>query len=570
VRCTKAGEKAFSDREAHVSLLTISGVTLRMGGRTLLDRADLSVDNGRRIGLVGRNGAGKSTLLKAIAGEIGLDGGDIRIASKARLAYVRQEAPSGPASLLEKVLEGDQERLALLAEAERAERGEIPPERVAAIYERLNAIEAESAPSRAATILSGLGFDAEAQARPVDSFSGGWRMRVALATVLFSAPDLLLLDEPTNHLDLEATVWLESWLARSPGAAIIVSHDQGLLDRSVQAIAHLDRQRLSVTPGGYAEFVRIRTEQAMLQAKAAVKIAAQRAHMQSFVDRFRASASKARQAQSRLRALEKMPAIEAVIEDAVTRFAFPEPTPMPPPILSMDGVSVGYGGDPVLRNLSLSLTMEDRIALLGSNGNGKSTFAKLLAGRLEPAAGKLRRPGKLKVGYFAQHQEAELVPEDTAIDHMSRALPAAAPPHVRAQLARFGLDRDRANTPSAKLSGGERARLLLALATRDAPQLLILDEPTNHLDIDACDALVRALSEFSGAVLLISHDPHLVELVADRLWLVDGGTVAPFDGDMDDYRALLAKKGKPVRAEAGLSRKDERRLRAEARARTAA
>ncbi len=553
-----------------MSLLTISGVTLRMGGRTLLERADLTVDNGRRIGLVGRNGAGKSTLLKAISGEIGLDGGDIRIATKARLAYVKQEAPSGPATLLDTVLEGDPERLALLAEAERAERGEIPPDRVAAIYERLNAIEADSAPARAATILSGLGFDADAQARPVDSFSGGWRMRVALATVLFSAPDLLLLDEPTNHLDLEATVWLESWLARSTGAVIIVSHDQGLLNRAVQAIAHLDRQRLSVTPGGYAEFVRIRTEQAMLQAKAAVKIAAQRAHMQSFVDRFRASASKARQAQSRLRALEKMPAIEAVIEDVVTRFAFPEPTQMPPPILSMDGVSVGYGGAPVLRDLSLSLTMDDRIALLGSNGNGKSTFAKLLAGRLEAAGGKLRRPGKLKVGYFAQHQEAELEPEDTAIDHMSRALPTAAPPMVRAQLARFGLDRDRANTPSAKLSGGERARLLLALATRDAPQLLILDEPTNHLDIDACDALVRALSEFSGAVLLISHDPHLVELVADRLWLVDGGTVAPFDGDMDDYRALLAKKGKPVKAESGLSRKDERRLRAEARAKKAA
>jgi ATP-binding cassette subfamily F protein 3 len=553
-----------------VSLLIISGVTLRMGGRTLLQGADLTVDQGRRIGLVGRNGAGKSTLLKAISGEIGLDGGDIRLANGAKLGYIRQEAPSGPASLLDTVLEGDPERLSLLAEADRAERGEIPPDRLATIYERLGAIEADSAPARAATILSGLGFDAAAQARPVESFSGGWRMRVALAKVLFATPDLLLLDEPTNHLDLEATMWLEAWLGRFAGAAIIVSHDQGLLNRAVEAIVHLDQQRLSMTPGGYSEFVRIRTEQAMLQAKAAVKIAAQRAHMQSFVDRFRASASKARQAQSRLRALEKMPAIEAVIEDVVTRFAFPEPVQMPPPILSLDDVAVGYGGDPVLSGLSLSLTMEDRIALLGSNGNGKSTFAKLLAGRLEAASGKLRRPGKLRVGYFAQHQEAELVPSDTPIDHMARALPQAAPPQVRAQLARFGLDRDRANTPSEKLSGGERARLLLALATRDAPQLLILDEPTNHLDIDACDALVRALSDFSGAVLLISHDPHLVELVADRLWLVDAGTVAPFDGDMDDYRTLLAKRGKPVRAETGLSRKDERRMRAEARAKKAA
>ena len=319
-----------------MSLLTISGVTLRMGGRTLLQNADLNIDAGRRIGLVGRNGAGKSTLLKAITGEVGLDGGDIRLASTSRLAYIRQEAPSGQTTLLETVLEGDPERLALLAEAETAEHSEIDPERLAHIYERLNAIDAETAPARAATILSGLGFDAAAQAQPVENFSGGWRMRGALAKVLFSAPDLLLLDEPTNHLDLEATMWLESWLARFPGAALIVSHDQGLLDRAVQSIAHLDQGRLNLTAGGYSEFVRIRTEQAMQQAKAAQKIAAQRAHMQSFVDRFRATASKARQAQSRLRALEKMPAIEAVIEDSVTRFAFPEPAQMAPPILSLD------------------------------------------------------------------------------------------------------------------------------------------------------------------------------------------------------------------------------------------
>jgi ATP-binding cassette subfamily F protein 3 len=395
-------------------------------------------------------------------------------------------------------------------------------------------------------------------------------MRVALATVLFSNPDLLLLDEPTNHLDLEATLWLESWLARFTGAALVVSHDQGLLDRSVQFIAHLDQRRLSVTPGGYAEFVRIRTEQAMQQAKAAERITAQRAHMQAFVDRFRASASKARQAQSRLKALEKMPVIDAVIEDTVTRFAFPEPARLAPPILSLDDVSVGYDGVTILRNLSMSMTMEDRIALLGANGNGKSTFAKLLAGRLEPMAGRLRRPGKLRVGYFAQHQEAELDPTGTALDHIARALPQAPPTLLRSQLARFGLDRDRANTPTASLSGGERARLLLALATRDAPQLLILDEPTNHLDIDACDALVRALSEFAGAVLLITHDPHLVELVADRLWLVDGGTVQPYEGDMDDYRTLLTKRARPARQESGVSRKDARRARAEARAKAAA
>ncbi len=556
-----------------MSLLTCTGVTLRMGGRTLLDGADLAVDPGRRIGLVGRNGAGKSTLLKAIAGDIAVDGGDIRLSSRARMAQVRQEAPSGPATLLDTVLQGDPERLALLAEAERAERGELPPDRVAAVFERLHTIGADAAPARAAIILAGLGFDAEAQLRPLDSFSGGWRMRVALATVLFSAPDLLLLDEPTNHLDLEATLWLEGWLARFPGAALVVSHDQGLLDRSVQAIAHLDGRKLSLTPGGYNEFVRIRTEHAMQQARAAERITAQRAHMQAFVDRFRAQASKARQAQSRLRALERMPAMDAVIEAAPTRFNFPEPAKLAPPILALDGVSVGYAGIPVLEGLSMSFGMEDRIALLGANGNGKSTFAKLLAGRLEPMAGRLRRPGKLRVGYFAQHQEAELVPGDSPIDHMARALPQAAPTQVRAQLARFGLDADRANTRSANLSGGERARLLLALATRDAPQLLILDEPTNHLDIDACDALVRALGEFPGAVLLITHDPHLVELVADQLWLVDGGTVRPYDGDMDEYRVLLAKKGKAPKlagAAKGGSKKEERKARAAARAQAAA
>jgi ATP-binding cassette subfamily F protein 3 len=547
-----------------MSLLTITDVTLRMGGRMLLEHADLAVDAGRRIGLVGRNGAGKSTLLRAIAGEQALDGGEIRFSSRARMAQVRQTAPSGDASLLDIVLEGDPERLALLAELEGAE-----PGRVAEIHERLRAIGADSAPARAATILAGLGFDAAAQARPIDSFSGGWRMRVALATALFAAPDLLLLDEPTNHLDLEATLWLETWLAKFPGAAVVVSHDRGLLDRAVDSIAHLDRQKLSLTPGGYDEFVRIRTEQAMQQARAAERIAAQRAHMQSFVDRFRAKATKARQAQSRLKALEKMPALETVVEAAPTRFQFPEPARLAPPILALERVSVGYDGVAVLRGLSLSVDMDDRIALLGANGNGKSTFAKLLAGRLTPMAGEMRRSGKLRVGYFAQHQEAELVAGQSGVDHMTRALPRATPPQVRAQLARFGLDADRADTPIANLSGGERARLLLALATREAPQMLILDEPTNHLDIDARDALVRALADYEGAVLLITHDPHLVELVADRLWLVGEGTVRPYDGDMDDYRGLLAERARPHRVEATPTRRDDRRERAEARVQTA-
>jgi ATP-binding cassette subfamily F protein 3 len=544
-----------------MSLLVISGATIRIAGRTLLDSADLTIDPGRRIGLVGRNGAGKSTLLRAIMGDLALDGGELRFARGIRVATVRQEAPEGPASLLETVLEGDAERLALLREA-----GHADPLRLAEIHDRLMAIGAESAPARAAAILAGLGFDEAAQARPVASFSGGWRMRVALATALFANPDLLLLDEPTNHLDLEAALWLESWLARFPGAALVVSHDRGLLDRAVEAIAHLDKGKLSLTPGGFDEFVRIRTEKAMQQTRAAERIAVERAHIQSFIDRFRYKASKARQAQARIKALARLPQIETVIEDTPTKFAFPQPKRIAPPILALDKIDVGYNDVPVLRGLSLTVDMDDRIALLGANGNGKSTLAKLIAGRLDPLSGELRRGPKLGVGYFAQHQTEELVMSETPIDHMARALPRATETVVRAQLARFGLDAARAETPVANLSGGEKARLLLALATRDAPQLLILDEPTNHLDIDAREALVKALSDFEGAVLLITHDPHLVELVADRLWLVADGTVRPFDGDLDEYRALLAERARPAPKAAAGGRKDDRRERAANRA----
>jgi ATP-binding cassette subfamily F protein 3 len=542
-------------------LLALSGVSIRVAGRLLLDGADLTIDAGRRVGLVGRNGAGKTTLLRAILGEQKLDGGEIRLTARARVATVRQEAPDGPASLLDTVLEADQERLALLAEAATA-----PAERLAELHERLRMIGADAAPARAAAILAGLGFDEAAQQRPVNSFSGGWRMRVALAAALFANPDLLLLDEPTNHLDLEATLWLEGWLARFPGAAIIVSHDRGLLDRAVEAIAHLDRGKLELTPGGFDEFVRIRTERALQQARAAERVAAERAHIQSFIDRFRYKASKARQAQARIKALARLPQIETIIEPAPTRFAFPEPARIAPPILVLERVAVGYDGVPVLRNLSLSIDTDDRIALLGANGNGKSTLARLLAGRLDPLAGEVRRGPKLRVGYFAQHQEEELTAQESALGHMQRALPRATEAQARSQLARFGLDADRAETPVSNLSGGEKARLLLALATREAPHLLVLDEPTNHLDIDAREALVKALADFQGAVLLITHDPHLVELVAERLWLVADGTVRAFDGDLDDYRALLAERARPAaKADTG-SRRDDRRERAEARA----
>jgi ATP-binding cassette subfamily F protein 3 len=550
-----------------MSVLNIDNVSYSIAGRNLMERASLMVDPGRRIGLIGRNGAGKSTLLKLIAGELQADGGAIRLGNRVRLGYVAQEAPGGDITPLEVVLKADLERTALLAEAEHA-----PPERVAEIHDRLLTIEADAAPARAAAILSGLGFNTAWQARPMSSFSGGWRMRVALAAVLFSQPDLLLLDEPTNHLDLEATLWLENYLQKFPGAVLLVSHDRQLLDRAVEAIAHLDGGKLTLTPGGFAEFVRIKTERALQQGRAAEKIAEQRAHMQKFVDRFKAQASKARQAQSRIKALERMPQIESVVEDKATRFSFPEPNKLAPPMLSLDNVDIGYNGKPVLSGVSLRVDMEDRIALLGTNGNGKSTLAKLLAGRLDPLRGRQFRTGNLRVGYFAQHQEEDLVMHETPYEHLSRALPKATPPQVRAQAARFGLDADRVNTKVSAMSGGEKARLLLALATRDAPHLLILDEPTNHLDIDARDALVKALAEFEGAVLLISHDPYLVDLVADRLLLVAGGKVTALEGDLESYAASVTEGSSSSGGgsrENGGKRESVKQQKAEARGRLA-
>ncbi len=521
-----------------MSVLNLENLSYGIAGRALLERANLLVDPGRRIGLIGRNGAGKSTLLKLIAGELQPDGGSIRFGQRVRLGYVAQEAPGGDVTPLEVVLKADVERSTLLAQAEDTATAH---DQLAELHDRLLTIGADAAPARAAAILSGLGFSTAWQGLAMSSFSGGWRMRVALAAVLFSAPDLLLLDEPTNHLDLEATLWLEQYLAKFPGAVLLVSHDRQLLDRAVEAIAHLDGGKLTLTPGGFAEFIRIKTERALQQTRAAERAAEQRAHMQKFVDRFRAQASKARQAQSRLKALERMPQIESVVEDHATRFSFPEPNKLSPPMLSLDGVDVGYDGKTVLSGISLRIDMEDRIALLGTNGNGKSTLAKLLAGRLEPMRGRQFRTGNLRVGYFAQHQEEDLVAVETPYEHLSRALPKATPPQVRAQAARFGLDADRVNTKVAAMSGGERARLLLALATRDAPHLLILDEPTNHLDIDARDALVRALAAFEGAVLLISHDPYLVDLVADRLLLVSNGRVEALEGDLKSYAASVTE-----------------------------
>ncbi|MBF0334989.1 MAG: ABC-F family ATP-binding cassette domain-containing protein [Alphaproteobacteria bacterium] len=553
-------------------MLHIKDLTFRHGGRVLFDGATVHVAAGQRVGLIGRNGTGKTTLLRLIMGEIGADGGDITVRARARVGHVSQEAPSGDVSLTDCVLAADPERTALLHEADNTDCGH----RLGEVHERLASIEAHTAPSRAAAILSGLGFDAAAQARPVGSFSGGWRMRVALASALFARPDLLLLDEPTNHLDLEATMWLEGYLANYPGTLIVISHDRDILNTVVERVIHIDNGKLVAYAGNYDRFERTRRERMELQAKAAVKQIEQRKKIQAFVDRFRAKASKAAQAQSRLKMLERMEPVVAVVDDRAMVFDFPDPEGLPPPVIALDGVSVGYQpGRPVLSNLSLRIDMDDRIALLGANGNGKSTMAKLLSGRLAPAGGLTHRAPRLKVGYFAQHQTEELTLTATPYAHLAAQMPDAPPSRVRAHLGRFGFEQERADVKVADLSGGEKARLLLALMSREAPHLMILDEPTNHLDIDSREALVAALNAFGGAVVLISHDPHLIELAADRLWLVEDGGCRPFEGDLADYRRLLLERGREARREGrgdterGPSRKDERRAAAEMRAQLA-
>jgi ATP-binding cassette, subfamily F, member 3 len=562
-------------------MLTIENLTYRIGGRVLLERANLALPAGHHAGLVGRNGTGKSTLLKLIAGELHADSGDIALPNGTRMGMVAQEAPAGPESLIDTVLMADRERTALLAEAEHA----TDPHRIADIHTRLADIEAHRAPARAATILHGLGFDAEQQQRACRDFSGGWRMRVALAAVLFSEPDLLLLDEPTNHLDLEATLWLEDYLKRYPHTVLLVSHDRDLLNKVVDKIIHLEALKLTVYSGGYDTFEKTRALKIANIAAAQKKQEAQRAHMQAFIDRFRYKASKARQAQSRIKMLARMEPIVSVAEEQTVEFDFPNPDQLAPPILALDHVEAGYEpGRPVLRNLNLRLDMDDRVALLGANGNGKSTLAKLLAGRLQPLSGTLRKSGKLRVGYFAQHQTDELDVNATPLQIMERLARTTIEQKRRAHLGRFGFQQDKALTKVSALSGGEKARLLLALMSRETPHVLLLDEPTNHLDIDSRQALVQAINSFEGAVVLISHDPHLIELTADRLWLVAGGMVKSFDGDMDDYRKLLTEERRNGDDESGVGqrrsedmaadhtaagRKEQRRAAAEQRAASA-
>lgn len=518
-------------------MLDITDLSVRVAGRLLIDRASAQIVPGTRVGLVGRNGTGKSTLFRVIRGELATETGTIRVSLRWRIGSLAQEAPNGPESLIDMVLKADLERDALLREAETA----VDPHRLADIHTRLADIDAHSAPARAAAILSGLGFSTADQARPCSEFSGGWRMRVALAATLFAAPDLLLLDEPTNYLDLEGALWLEDHLASYPRTFIVISHDRDLLDASVNQILHLDRGKLTLYRGTYSAFEEQRAERERLDAKLVRRQDAERKRLQAFVDRFKAKASKARQAQSRVKMLERMKPVTALVREEVREITFPRPEKMlSPPVIALDDVSVGYDPRrPVLNRVTLRIDDDERIALLGANGNGKSTLVKLLANRLAPFSGRITRAEKISIAYFAQHQLDELNEDASAYDHVRRLMPDAPETKVRARAGAMGFSGNAAATRAGNLSGGEKARLLLGLATLFGPNLIILDEPTNHLDIDSRAALAEAINEFPGAVIMVSHDRYLIEACADRLWVVADRTVANFDGDLDDYRRIV-------------------------------
>jgi ATP-binding cassette subfamily F protein 3 len=546
-------------------MLSINDISIRIAGRLLIDQSTVQIVPGARVGFVGRNGVGKSTLFHAIRGDLALEAGAITVPPRWRIGSLAQEAPDGPDSLIDVVLKADLERDALLREADTA----TDPHRIADIQTRLVDIDAHSAPARAAAILSGLGFSADDQARACQEFSGGWRMRVALAATLFAAPDLLLLDEPTNYLDLEGTLWLEDHLASYPRTVIVISHDRDLLDTSVDQILHLDRGKLTLYKGTYSSFEEQRATREMLDAKHAKKQMDERKRLQAFVDRFKAKASKAKQAQSRVKMLERMKPVTALVTQDVREITFPEPEKiLSPPIIAVDAVSVGYDPDrPVLNRVTLRIDNDDRIALLGANGNGKSTLVKLLAGKLAPFSGKVVRAANLSVGYFAQHQTDELDLDASSYDHLRRLMPDDTETKVRARVGAIGFSGKAGDTKVSSLSGGEKARLLLGLATFHSPNMIILDEPTNHLDIDSRAALAEAINDFPGAIIMVSHDRYLIEACADQLWVVADRAVTPYDGDLDDYRrTVLTTRGtKPAGRERGAERDRPARAKAEKR-----
>ena len=530
------------DADDTSDMIKLHDISYSVEGRPLLENASATIPAGHKVGLVGRNGTGKTTLFRLIRGELSLETGSIELPRQARIGGVAQEVPGNDTSLLDTVLAADTERAELLAEAERAD----DPNRIAEIQTRLADIDAWSAEGRASSILKGLGFSPEKQQMPCSAFSGGWRMRVALAAVLFAEPDLLLLDEPTNYLDLEGAIWLESYLAKYPHTVIIVSHDRGLLNRAVGSILHLEDRKLTFYQGAYDTFAKTRAARLASAEAEAKRQDARRAHLQSYVDRFRYKADKAKQAQSRLKMIAKLEPITRPQEAALRRFSFPEPEELSPPIVRVENGTVGYEDTAILSRLDLRIDQDDRVALLGQNGEGKSTLSKLISGRLNPMAGRVVTSNKLRIGYFAQHQMDELFVDETPLDHIRRLRPEKTPAQLRAILGGFGIGAEQADTEVGRLSGGQKARLSLLLATIDAPHLLILDEPTNHLDIESREALVEALTAYSGAVVLVSHDMHLLSLVADRLWLVKGGRVTPYEDDLDTYRSQLLSGGKPT------------------------
>ena len=532
-------------------MITISDISYSVEGRPLFDGASATIPNGHKVGLVGRNGTGKTTLFNLIRGQLNLESGTITLPSSTRIGGVAQEVPGNDVSLLNTVLAADLERTDLLTESTTA----TDPNRIAEIQTRLNDIDAWSAEARAASILIGLGFGSAAQAMPCRAFSGGWRMRVALAAVLFAQPDLLLLDEPTNYLDLEGAIWLENYLVKYPHTVIVISHDRELLNRSVQSILHLEDRKLTFYTGAYETFAKTRAARLANAEAEASKQDARRAHLQSYVDRFRYKADKARQAQSRLKAIARLEPITRPQEAALKRFSFPEPEVLSPPILRVENGTVGYEGKAVLSRLDLRIDQDDRIALLGQNGEGKSTLAKLISHRLKLMSGQLFQSSKLRIGYFAQHQVEELYIDETPLEHLRRLKPTRTPAQMRAILGGFGIGAEQADTAVGRLSGGQKSRLSLLIATLDAPHLLILDEPTNHLDIESREALVEALTAYGGAVVLVSHDMHLLSLVADRLWLVNGGHVRPYDDDLEAYRALLLSGDREKKKQENNSRK---------------
>ncbi len=530
-------------------MLSIANLTYRVGGRTIIENASLNVTDGWRVGVVGVNGAGKSTLFKLIAGDLQSDGGSINLSGHQRFGMVRQDIPEVDTPLIDLVLAENKEMAALWHRAETEE----DPNEIAEIYQRLADMDAYSAPAKAATLLTGLGFKEHQLTEPFSAFSGGWRMRVALAAALFVEPDFLLLDEPTNHLDLEAIMWLESYLVSYPHTLMIISHDRELLNKCIDHVIHVDKQKLTLYGGNYDAFEHERALRAGLQQKMFEKQQAERAHMQKFIDRFKAKASKAAQAQSRVKAMERMDLVEAVIADRAVKFIFPNPDPIPSPMISITKADVGYvEGQPILRNLMENVDFDDRIALLGANGNGKSTMMKLIAGKLDVMRGEMFRSTKLRIGYFSQHQTEELDVDSTPYLEMLKLMSDrdknVKESYVRAKLGAFGFSHDLANNKISSLSGGEKARLLFAFMSFDAPHLLLLDEPTNHLDIDAREALVQALNAYEGAIVIVSHDPHMVERVADRLWLVKDGKCQDFDGDLEDYRKFTIQQRREERA----------------------